>query len=244
MVSRQKVRVHESIYVLPLSTQQTSAEIQSVFKTLASIENADAPIDSMDFIDEGLELRPETDNNMVLSVKSLRNHKQKMIENSGGKMLDIEESAMYGNVDQLHEGIYIDSVIVSDANKLALEIEEAVNHGSTMRDALLKAIRKGSSTIQKDGLARGKNKKATGDVTSENIMDSKRKRHKVVRFDRISSLNSSSDKIDVPPASKSGESEIQSTNQNFQKSFSSLNSGEKESLPVIRMSRNRIFEAS
>jgi hypothetical protein len=185
MVSRQKVRVHESIYVLPLSAQQTSAEIHSVFKTLASIENADAPIDSMDFIDEGLELRPETDNNMVLSVKSLRNHKQKMIGNSGGKMLDIEESAMYGNVDQLHEGIYIDSVIVSDADKLALEIEEAVNHGSTMRDALLKAIRKGSSTIQKDGLAFGKNKKATGDVTSENIVESKRKKYKVVKFDRI-----------------------------------------------------------
>jgi hypothetical protein len=72
MVSRQKVRVHESIYVLPLSAQQTSAEVQSVFEMLASSDNADAPIDSMDSIDEGLEVRPETDNNMVLSVKSLK----------------------------------------------------------------------------------------------------------------------------------------------------------------------------
>ena len=211
---------------------------------LAPSENADAPIDSMDSIDEGLEVRPETDNNMVLSVKSLRNHKQKMIGNSGGKMLDIEESAMYGNVDQLHEGIYTDSVIVSDADKLALEIEEAVNHGSTMRDALLKAIRKGSSTIQKNGLARGKNKKATGDVTSENILDSKRKRHKVVRFDRISSMNSSSDKIDVPPSSKSGELEIQLTNQNVEKSFSSQKSGETKTLQPIRTPRNRFFGVS
>jgi hypothetical protein len=49
--------------------------------------------------------RPETDNNMVQSVKGLRNHKQKMIGTSEGKTLDIEESAIYANVDGLHEGL-------------------------------------------------------------------------------------------------------------------------------------------
>ena len=131
------------------------------------------------------DLRPETDNNMVQSVKSLQNHKQKLIGTSKGKMLDIEESAMYGNVDQLHEGIYTDSVIFSDTDKLAMEIEEQVGRGVSMKDALIKAIRKGNQITPKGALARGKNKKATGNVSSENIMESKRKRHKVVRYDRI-----------------------------------------------------------
>ena len=94
---------------------------------------------------------------------------------------------MYGNVDQMHEGIYTDSVIVSDEDKLALKIEEAIKHGASMKDALLKAIRKGSKIVSKGGLAIGKNKKAAGDVTSENILESKRKKNKVVRFDRIRS---------------------------------------------------------
>ncbi len=34
-------------------------------------------------------------------------------------------------------------------------------------------------------MARGKNKKATGDVTFENIIESKRKRQKVVNFQRL-----------------------------------------------------------
>jgi hypothetical protein len=89
----------------------------------------------------------------------------------------------------MHEGLYTDSVIVSDEDKLALEIEEAVRRGASMKEALLKAIRKGSKIVSKGGLAIGKNKKATGDVTSENIVESKRKTNKVVRFDRIRPRN-------------------------------------------------------
>ena len=87
---------------------------------------------------------PETDNNMVQSVKSLQNHKQRMVGTSQGNMTDIEESAMFGNVDQFHEGIYTDSVLISDADKLSLEVEESVRKGFSVKDALLKAIRKSS----------------------------------------------------------------------------------------------------
>jgi hypothetical protein len=110
-----------------------------------------------------------------------------MIGTSKGKMLDIEESAMFGNVDSLHEGMYTDSVVCSDANKIAMEVEEGVKKGESMRDALLKAIRKTSNTIINGGLARGKNKAATGDVTNENILESKRKRNKVEKFIRLNS---------------------------------------------------------
>ncbi len=52
---------------------------------------------------------------MVQSVKSLQNHKQKLVGTSHGKMSDLEESAMYGNSDQVHEGLYTDSIVISDA---------------------------------------------------------------------------------------------------------------------------------
>ncbi len=128
---------------------------------------------------------PEADNNMVQSVKSLQNHKQRMVGTSQGNMTDIEESAMFGNVDQFHEGIYYDSVLISDADKLSLEVEESVRKGFSMNDALLKAIRKSSKVVSKGALARGKNKKGTGDVTMESAIESKRKRIKVVKFNRI-----------------------------------------------------------
>jgi hypothetical protein len=135
--------------------------------------------------------RPETDNNMVQSVKSLQNHKQKLVGTSRGRMTDIEESAMYGNSNQCNEGIYTDSICISDADKVSVEVEEMVRKGFSMKDALLKAIRK--SIVSNGELARGKNKKATGDVTTENILESKRKRQRVVNFNRIKQNSARSD---------------------------------------------------
>ena len=193
MVSRQKVRVHELAYIQPLSAQTTNAEIDAMLEPKRS---SDESVCQSEYSGSSTELKPEAETNMVQSVKSLQSHKQKLLGTSEGKMLDIEESAMYGNVDQMHEGIYTDSVIVSDSDKLALEIEEEISRGTSMKDALLKAIRKGSKVISKGGLARGKNKKDTGDVTSENILESKRKKHKVVRFDRIRPLKHRDDKME------------------------------------------------
>jgi hypothetical protein len=181
MVSRQKVRVHESAYIKPLAFQTTVEEIGAVHKSVEPEESSEETVLQTNYGGISTDSEPEAETNMVQSVKSLQSHKQKLLGTSEGKMLDIEESAMYGNVDQMHEGIYTDSVIVSDEDKLALEIEEAVSHGASMKDALLKAIRKGSiKIVSKGGLAIEKNKKATGDVTSENIVESKRKKNKVV----------------------------------------------------------------
>jgi hypothetical protein len=79
----------------------------------------------------------------------------------------------------------LDPLLFSDADKLSLEVEESVRKGISMKEALLKAIRKSSKVVSKGALARGKNKKATGDVTMENAVESKRKRQKVMKFDRI-----------------------------------------------------------
>jgi hypothetical protein len=189
MVSRQKVRVHESAYTLPLAFQTTIEEINAVHEIVEPDKSSEETVLQSNYGGISTDSKPQAETNMVQSIKSLQGHKQKRLGTSEGKKLDIEESAMYVNVDQMHEGLYTDSVIVSDEDKLALEIEEAVRRGASMKEALLKAIRKGSKIVSKGGLAIGKNKKATGDVTSENIVESKRKTNKVVRFDRIRPRN-------------------------------------------------------
>ncbi len=185
LVSRQKIRVHEGIYLEPLSVQPkiNDSEFGSDNEKLFLDSEVSVP-SSNSFFDQ-ISSKPETDNNMVQSVKSLQNHKQKLVGTSHGKMSDIEESAMYGNPNHFHEGIYTDSIVISDAERLTLEVEEEVKRGTSMKDALLKAIRKNSKVVQNGALARGKNQKATGDVTDANIIASKRKRQKNLRFDRV-----------------------------------------------------------
>ncbi len=152
------------MYLHPLATQTTKDAIASVYNENEA-ESDTTPIEPIaDEDTTTFSMKPATDNNMVQSAKSLQNHRQKLVGTSHGEMSAIEESAMYGNIDQLHEGIYTDSVLVSDADKVILEVEEELSRGSTMKDALLKAIRKTSKVIPKGSLARGKNKKATGDV--------------------------------------------------------------------------------
>ena len=181
--------------------------------------------------------RPETDNNMVQSVKGLRNHKQKMIGTSEGKTLDIEESAIYANVDGLHEGLYLDSVICSDTDKMALEIEEVMKKEGTRKEALLRALRNTSKVIPKGGLSRGKNKASTGDVTDENIVESKRKRHRVENFICMNGSKQSKrdgksrdDRISKLAESKSGESKSGETNSMESKSMKPKSDGKKPDL--------------
>jgi hypothetical protein len=108
-----KVRVYESIYTSPLFHQTTTSEIEGQMSR--EDQNSHDSDDLTSYLasqPNPIPSRPETDNNIVQSVKSLQNHKHnKMIGTSEGKMLDIEESAIYGNVDSEHKGIHLDSVI-------------------------------------------------------------------------------------------------------------------------------------
>jgi hypothetical protein len=52
-----------------------------------------------------------------------------MIGTSKGRTRNIEASAVYGDVNNMHEGLYTDSVVCSDADKMALEIEDEVKRG-------------------------------------------------------------------------------------------------------------------
>jgi hypothetical protein len=143
-----KVRIHEGLYIHPLCTQTNSTEIEAA---LDEKESQDELIGlKIKNMQNGSSERPETDNNMVQSVKSLQNHKQKLVGTSSGKMTDIEESAMYGNSNQCNEGIYTDSICISDADKVSMEVEEMIRKGFSMKNALLKAIRK-SRTVVSNG---------------------------------------------------------------------------------------------
>jgi hypothetical protein len=64
-----------------------------------------------------------------------------------------------------------------------------------MKDALLKARRRNPNTIAKGALKRGKNKVATGDITTENVLESKRKRNRVKQFVRIGRTHSPEKKV-------------------------------------------------
>ena len=173
------------MYIKPLSLQPKIKEVEQSLANQVFSNQSEITVKKDNVIQGEVSSKPETDNNMVQSVKSLQNHKQKLIGTSYGKMSDIEESAMYGNSNLFHEGLYTDSIVISDADRLTLEVEESIKKGLTMKDALLKAIRKSSKTVPEGALARGKNKKATGDVTTENIIQSKRKRQKVLNYNRI-----------------------------------------------------------
>ncbi len=107
--------------------KNTTGEIQNEMKKIdQDIKQADELNSVGSSESTEIASRPATDNNMVQSVKFLRDHKRKMIGQSQGKMLDTEESAIYGNVNSLQEGVYTDTVVCSDADKMAIEIEEQV----------------------------------------------------------------------------------------------------------------------
>ncbi len=75
MVSRQKIRVHESAYIQPLSSKTKVDEISSSFSKTEFNESFEEIVPGSDSTEKEMNLKPETDNNMVQSVKSLRNHK-------------------------------------------------------------------------------------------------------------------------------------------------------------------------
>jgi hypothetical protein len=159
-IARQKVRVHESMYTVPLATRVDEDAINNHHSRLAvelnksgteTTESDDSKAEPAD------DVRPETDNNHVWAAKFLRNHKQNFSGQMEGPTLTIEESAMHGNADQIDEGIYIDTVVSSEVDQLASKIKENTGNGMSLKDSLIKAIRESKQVVQRGGLAIGKN---------------------------------------------------------------------------------------
>jgi hypothetical protein len=176
-IARQKVRVHESMYTVPLATRLEADAIND-FHTSLALEfqgQGQDEFDSEQASDEGVkeDVRPETNKNHVWAAKFLRDHRQKLVGTSSSPMLPIEESAMYGNADQIGEGIYIDTVVNSEVDQLATKIAENTGKGMNIKDSLLKAIREAKQVVHKGGLAMGKNSRKKRQQCGDNL-DAKR----------------------------------------------------------------------
>jgi hypothetical protein len=190
-VARQKIRVHESCYTQPLIWEPSSDDAEDSL-TKASNEQqqqtSEEPVE-IEFVNkDGVHddnRRIETDKNMVQSIKTLRDHRLKPIGTSHAASTDLEESAIYGNVDEIREGLFVDTVVFSDVDQLTKLIEEEVSNGKSMRDSIIKAIRQTSQVKQAGGLAKKITKRTSNDISEENVMTSKRQRNKVVKFSRL-----------------------------------------------------------
>ena len=188
-VARQKIRVHESCYTQPLVWQPSLEDADDSLSQpsndqLSSEEPVEVEFDNRDGNNEDIR-RIETDKNMVQSIKTLRDHKLKPIGASQSSSTAIEESAIYGNVDSIREGLFVDTVVFSDVDQLSQLIEEEVSNGKSMRDSIIKAIRQTSQVKHAGDLSKGKTKRTSSDLSEENIKTSKRQRNKVVKFSRL-----------------------------------------------------------
>jgi hypothetical protein len=190
-VAKQKVRVHESCYTQPLVWEPTADDASNDLEKAESEVIPDISEDDVEFefinsdkTDDNNERLP-TDKNMVQSIKTLRDHRLKPIGTSHSKSTDIEESAIYGNVDDIREGLFVDTVVFSDVDQLTKLIEEDISKGVSMKDSLIKAIRRTSQVKHHGDLAKGKTKGTSKDINHGNIIDSKRQRQKVQKFVRF-----------------------------------------------------------
>ena len=153
-VSDKKVRVYESMYTVPMNVDIDPRLIQNTSDT----EFMNNEVDILgQAVPESL-LKPEVDNNMVSSIKSLREHKLELPGRRQGDMTEIEESAMYGNGQLQNEGLYLDQVVQTDVEQLANIIAETTMKGTSLKESILKAIRQLRPQNGKDELAQGKSR--------------------------------------------------------------------------------------
>jgi hypothetical protein len=92
----------------------------------------------------------------------------------------LEESASYGNIDQIREGLFVDTVVFFEVDQLTKLIEEDVSQGASMRESIIRAIRKTSQTKHASDLVKGNSKRALTDISKDNVTTSKR--HHLMRL--------------------------------------------------------------
>jgi hypothetical protein len=124
-VSDKKVRVYESMYTIPLLEEYDPTVFPEV-----SVPDPN----EKDIVNTGAAPRPEVDNNMVASIKSLREHKLQLPGRHAKDTTKLEESAMYGNEHQTIEGIHLNQVVNSNVDQLAQIIAEQSRKGSSLKE--------------------------------------------------------------------------------------------------------------
>ncbi len=130
--------------------------------------------------EDGVEEEPrlETNRYMVQSIKTLRDHRLNPMGTSPKATAELEESASYGNIDQIREGLFVNTVVFFDVDQLTKLIEEDVSQGASMWESIIRAIRKTSQTKHANDLVKGKSKRALTDISKDNVTTPKRQKIK------------------------------------------------------------------
>ena len=184
--ARQKMRVYESAYLAPMN-QRVDHE-QKVKHILGEIKQDEEVIDvndSMD-VDTGGSSRSELDNNMVQSIKSLREHRFELPGSRRGDPTTLESSAELANVGEVGgEGFYVDEICsVPEFDRLSKLVKQATDAAArgverpSIRKQVLQKLNQINDLVmgpatQPGQLKVGKNNKRV-EISGNNILEGKR----------------------------------------------------------------------
>ena len=216
-VSKQKLKVHELAYTVPLSEKTKIGKYELPIQPKRDVDSEMNQSSSVDVqVDrsprgsiENFSELPELDKNMVQSVKSLREYRFRLPGNRQRQTSRLEESAaQYGLVGQGGEGVYVADCQEPAFNQLVDQIElakEALKTSTvrqTMREAVLSKLTAAMDALNpaaaKGRLKIGKKKKG---VDKSNVQKGKRKRTPVVRNAGMISPNAVDDDVDMNQSS-------------------------------------------
>jgi hypothetical protein len=97
---------------------------------------------------------------LLLELKSLREHELGLLGRRQRDMTKIEESAMHGNGQFQNEGLYLDRVVQSDVKQLASIIAETTMRNTSLKESIIKAIRQLQPQKEEEDLAPGKSRRS------------------------------------------------------------------------------------
>jgi hypothetical protein len=216
-VSKQKLKVHEQAYTVPLSEKTKIGKYELPTQPMHDVDSEMNQSSSVDVrVDESprgsienFSELPELDKNMVQSVKSLREYRFRLPGNRQRQTSKLEESAaQHGLVGQGGEGVYVADCQEPAFNQLVEQIElakEALKTSAvrqTMREAVLSKLTAAMDALNpaaaKGRLKVGKKKK---DVDKSNVLKGKRKRTPVVRNAGMISPDAVDDDVDMNQSS-------------------------------------------
>ena len=195
--SRQKCRVYEKPYTAPLDQTLPPQKISEMQDRIAGEDSSTTPQEvCQKHTSRGgftTPVRPEFSKPMVQSIRSLREHRFNLPGKNDGITTELELSAASGNADQNGgEGLYYDEVTnqasFDQLTKAIAKATEAAGTGvskPSVRDQVIAKLKSAmdiasKQTIEKGGLKKGK-KQQSSTVSTENVIQGKRKRETVIQ---------------------------------------------------------------
>jgi hypothetical protein len=153
--SDKEMRVYESMYTVQMKVDTDPRYTPNKSDT----ESRDDEVDILDNAVLDVSLEPEVKNNIVASIKMLREHMLEMPSRRQGDMSMIEKSAIFEMGPFQIEGLYIDQDLQTEVDQQASNIAETKMRGTSLKDSILKVIRQPRPQNEKGELAQGKSRR-------------------------------------------------------------------------------------